>query len=69
MEAYTCTDCVQAHSFESVRMRKSSTKSLTVNQALGQPRTQGILLPVGENGPGIGRSHDLKISSIWGVQI
>jgi hypothetical protein len=33
-----------------------------------QPRTQGILLPVSENGPGIGRSHDLKISSIWGVQ-
>ena len=28
------TDCVQAHSFESVRMRKSSTQSLTVNQAL-----------------------------------
>jgi hypothetical protein len=23
------------------------------------------LLPVSENGPGIGRSHDLKISSIW----
>ena len=34
-----------------------------------QPRTQGILLPVSENGPGIGRSHDLKISSIWGVQL
>jgi hypothetical protein len=36
---------------------------------LEQPRTQGILLPVSENGPGIGRSHDLKISSIWGVQL
>jgi hypothetical protein len=34
-----------------------------------QPRTQGILLPVSENGPGIGWSHDLKISSIWGVQL
>jgi hypothetical protein len=32
-----------------------------------QPRTQGILLPVNENGPGNGRSHDLKISSIRGV--
>jgi hypothetical protein len=30
------TDCVQAHSFESVRMRKSSIKLLTVNQALGR---------------------------------
>ena len=30
------TNCMQAHSFESVRMRKSSTKSLTVNQALGR---------------------------------
>ena len=29
----------------------------------------GILFPVSKNGPGIGRSHDLKISSIWGVQL
>jgi hypothetical protein len=36
---------------------------------LFQPRTQGILFPVSENGPGIVRSHDLKISSIWGVQL
>ena len=34
-----------------------------------QARTKGILLPVSENGPGIGRSHDLKISSIWCVQL
>jgi hypothetical protein len=27
------------------------------------------LFPVSENGPGIVRSHDLKISSIWGVQL
>ena len=35
METYTCENqlYMQAHSFESVRMRKSSTKSLTVNQA------------------------------------
>jgi hypothetical protein len=36
---------------------------------LVQPRTQGILLPISENGTGIGRSHYLKISSIWGVQL
>jgi hypothetical protein len=36
-------------------------------QIFCQPRTQVILLPVSENGPGIGRSHDLKISSVWGV--
>ena len=40
-------------------------KRLSINQ----PRTQSILLLVSENGPGIGRSHDLKISSIWGVQL
>jgi hypothetical protein len=34
-----------------------------------QPRTQGILPLISENGPGIGRPHDLKISSIWGVQL
>jgi hypothetical protein len=36
------TDCVQAHSFESVRMRKSSTKSRTVNQALGRDNSQNF---------------------------
>ena len=45
------TDCVQAHSFESVRMRKSwPTKSLTVNH----PRTQGLF---GKD-PGIVWSRD-----------
>ena len=34
------TNCMQAHSFESVRMRKSSTKSLTVNQAKGRLSTE-----------------------------
>jgi hypothetical protein len=34
-----------------------------------QSRTLGILLPISEIGPGIGRSHDLKISSICGVQL
>jgi hypothetical protein len=30
------TNCMQAHSFEFLRMRKSSIKSPTVNQALGR---------------------------------
>jgi hypothetical protein len=44
-------------------------KDASAGMVYAQPRTQGILLPVRENGPGIGRSHDLKISSIWGVQL
>jgi hypothetical protein len=53
-------------------LTRNSRKTVSMHAAGNgrmQPRTQGILLPVSENGPGIGRSHDLKISSIWGVQL
>ena len=54
---------MQTNHFQPCSMQEYSEHNLC------QPRTQGILLPVSENGPGIGRSHDLKISSIWGVQL